>query len=86
MPVRSPGRRGIQHRRAPRDTDADLAGYRVYRAAAGGAWQKLADVSAVPNYSDASGEHGKTYRYAISAFDKAGNESERSSPVEIVVP
>jgi hypothetical protein len=29
-------------------------------------------------------EHGKTYHYAVSAFDKAGNESERSAAVEIV--
>jgi fibronectin type 3 domain-containing protein len=68
------------------DSEADLAGYRVYRSEGNGAWQKLADVGGVPSYSDATVEHGKTYRYTLSALDKAGNESERSAPVEIVIP
>jgi hypothetical protein len=68
------------------DSEADLAGYRVYRSEGNGPWQKLADVSAVPSYSDTTVEHGKTYHYAVSAFDKTGNESERSAPVEIAIP
>ena len=70
------------------DTDSDLAGYRVYRSEGSGPWQKLDDVSAVPSYSDTTAQHGKTYRYAISAFDKAAksNESDRSAPVEIAFP
>jgi fibronectin type 3 domain-containing protein len=31
-----------------------------------------------PVYSDSKVEAGKTYRYAVSAVDLAGNESERS--------
>ena len=31
-------------------------------------------------------EHGKTYRYAVTAFDQTGNESDRSAPVEVVFP
>jgi hypothetical protein len=70
------------------DTDSDLAGYRIYRSEGNGPWQKLADVNTVPSYSDAAVEHGKTYHYAVSAFDKTvpPNESERSAPVEIVFP
>ena len=68
------------------DTEPDLAGYRVYRSAGSGPWQKLADTNTVPSYSDATVEHGKTYRFAVSAFDKTGNESERSAPVEIAIP
>jgi hypothetical protein len=70
------------------DSDADLAGYRVYRSEGNGPWQKLAEVNAVPTYADATVEPGKTYRYAVSAFDKAVpkvNESERSAPVEIAI-
>jgi hypothetical protein len=66
------------------DSEPDLAGYRVYRSAGDGAWQKLADVGAVPSYSDTTMEHGKQYRYAVSAIDKTGNESGRSAAVEIV--
>jgi hypothetical protein len=70
------------------DTEPDLAGYRVYRSEGNGPWQKLADVNVVPSYSDTTVEHGKTYRYAVGAFDKAAkvNESDRSAPVEIVFP
>jgi hypothetical protein len=64
------------------DTDPDLAGYRVYRAEGGGAFVKVADTSTIPTYSDHAVEHGKTYRYAVSAVDQAGNESARSAPVE----
>jgi hypothetical protein len=64
-----------------RNTEPDLAAYRVYRALGDGPWQKLAESNAIPSYSDAAVEHGKTYRYAISAVDKTGNESARSAPV-----
>lgn len=64
--------------------EPDLAGYRVYRAAPGGAFEKIAD-AALPTYSDHAVEHGKTYRYAISAVDQAGNESTRSMPAEAVL-
>jgi hypothetical protein len=69
-----------------RSTETDLAGYRVYRALAGGDFEKLADVSQIPSYSDQRVEHGKTYRYAISAVDQAGNESTWSAVAEVPVP
>lgn len=69
-----------------RNTEADLNGYRVYRAEGNGALQKIADVSAVPSYSDRKVEHGKTYRYAVAAIDQAGNESPPSAPVEVTLP
>jgi len=66
-----------------RNSEADLAGYRIYRAVAGGAFEKLAEVTQVPSYSDRTVESGKRYRYAVSAFDKAGNESQHSAAAEI---
>lgn len=67
-----------------RNTDSDLAGYRVYRATAPGAeFQKIADLGSTPNYSDRQFERNKTYRYAVSAYDRRGNESKRSEPFEI---
>jgi hypothetical protein len=68
-----------------RNTEPDLAGYHIYRSMGGGAWEKLADVSQAPAYSDHQVEAGKTYQYAISAVDQAGNESPRSAPVEAAV-
>jgi fibronectin type 3 domain-containing protein len=69
-----------------RNTEPDLAGYRLYRAAADGAFEKIAEVSQVPSYSDHKVEHGKTYRYAVSAVDQSGNESARSAVVEVTQP
>jgi hypothetical protein len=86
--------KGVQTSTAPnsielnweRNTEEDLSGYRVYRAEGNGALEKIADVSAVPSYSDRKVEHGKTYRYAITALDQAGNESPRSSAVDVGMP
>jgi fibronectin type 3 domain-containing protein len=64
-----------------RNTEADLAGYRVYRAVGEGAFEKIADTSVLPAYADRMVEAGKTYRYEVTAVDGAGNESARSSAV-----
>ncbi len=69
-----------------RNVESDLAGYRVYRALADGAFEKLADLAAIPSYSDRKAESGKTYRYQVTAFDQAGNESSRSSTVTVSMP
>jgi hypothetical protein len=65
-----------------RNTEPDLAGYRIYRATDTGPLDKLADTSQVPTYSDRAVDHGKTYRYAVTAIDRNGNESPRSALVE----
>ena len=69
-----------------RNTEADLAGYRLYRAPAAGAFEKLADIAEAPSYSDRKVESGKQYRYAVSAVDRLGNESARSEPVAVTAP
>jgi hypothetical protein len=63
------------------NTEPDLAGYRVYRSTDNGALEKVADVNEIPAYSDHAVERGKTYRYTVTAMDKAGNESGRSATV-----
>jgi hypothetical protein len=86
--------KGLQGSAAPnsielnweRNTEEDLSGYRVYRAEGSGALEKIADVAAVPSYSDRKVEHGKSYRYAISAVDQAGNESARGAPIDVAMP
>jgi hypothetical protein len=71
-----------------RVSDGDLKGYRVYRvnAEGGGEPRRVAEVN-TPSFSDKSVESGKRYRYTVSSFDQAGNESARSAPpVEAVAP
>jgi fibronectin type 3 domain-containing protein len=63
----------------------DLAGYRIYRASDAGPFEKLAEAREAPSYSDAKIEPGKSYRYAVTALDKAGNESAMSGPVMATV-
>src|SRR5262249_11469321 len=68
-----------------RNTETDLAGYRVYRATAAGAFEKIGEAQ-IPSYSDRNVEHGKTYVYAITAFDQAGNESPKSQAAQALLP
>ena len=67
-----------------RNSESDLAGYRIYRAMGDGALEKLADVGPAPSYSDRSAGRVGKYRYAISALDQAGNESPRTPVVEVI--
>lgn len=69
-----------------RNTESDLAGYRVYRLISGDEEQKVAELQDVPSYSDRNMEAGRHYRYAVTAVDKLGNESQKSAPVEINAP
>jgi len=69
-----------------RNTEDDFAGYNVFRATGDGEFQKIAGPIDAPVYSDREIEVGKTYRYAVSALDRTGNESARTEPVEVVAP
>ncbi len=69
-----------------RSTEADLKGYRLYRSAEGGAWERIGELLEVPAASDRALEAGRRYRYAVTAVDQKGNESPRSPPVEIAAP
>jgi hypothetical protein len=67
--------------------EPDLAGYRVYRAGPGGEPERVAEVAAGrSSWLDESARRGVAYRYAVSAFDQSGNESERTEPVEVTLP
>jgi hypothetical protein len=73
------------------NTEADLAGYVVYRreaAATGSNWQRISPAQPVvgPGYHDANVQPGHIYRYAVSAVDQQGHESERSPEAEETVP
>jgi hypothetical protein len=67
------------------DTDADLAGYFVYRRdeTAGTGWERMTPKAvAPPSCSDATVVAGHKYAYAVSAVDQDGNESGKSGEVE----
>jgi hypothetical protein len=68
------------------DRDPDLRGYHVYRSSGAGAWERLGDLVETPSFSDRDVKSGMTYRYAVSAVDQSGNESERSKPIEVTMP
>jgi hypothetical protein len=67
-----------------RNTEADLAGYRIYRSVGDGPFEKVGD-AAVPAYSDRAVEAGKPYRYRVTAVDASGNESERSAEIAVTI-
>jgi len=72
------------------DTEADLAGYIVYRhePGAAAAWQRISPAQPVvgPGFHDANVQPGHTYAYAVSAIDRDGHESARSAEAQETVP
>lgn len=58
----------------PSGDDVGVAGYRVFRNGT------LAGTTATPSFSDTGLTVGTAYRYEISAYDAAGNESALSAP------
>jgi hypothetical protein len=67
-----------------RNVEPDLKGYYVYRSVDGGAFERLGELTNLPIYSDHRVEHGKTYRYAVTAVNQGGNESDKSPAREVV--
>src|SRR6266446_382263 len=68
-------------------TNADLAGYNVYRSDGNGEAVKLnSELVKSPSYRDSAVASGKTYTYSVSAVDVRGNESQRSEETSESVP
>jgi len=70
------------------DTEEDLAGYIVYRAASDGEWKRISGPKPLegPAFRDPSVEAGHSYRYAVSAIDLTGHESKRSAEAQEALP
>lgn len=68
------------------NAEADLASYQVYRAVAGGEFERVAEGLQLPAWSDRKVESGKVYRYAVTAVDQVANEGARSAVVEATIP
>jgi len=67
--------------------EPDLAGYRVYRQAPGGPAERVAEVATnQASWLDGTAQRGVEYRYTVTAFDAAGNESAPGEAVEASLP
>jgi hypothetical protein len=64
-----------------RNTEKDLASYRVYRDG-----QMIGANLTAPAYSDREAKQGVKYKYQVSALDNAGNESAKSPVAEGTIP
>jgi hypothetical protein len=69
-------------------TDANLAGYIVYRREAEAGWKRISPAQPLvgPAFHDAQVQPGHTYHYQVSALDHTGHESARSAETEESVP
>jgi hypothetical protein len=68
------------------DTDADLAGYNVYRSDGGPQNKINRELVNTSAYRDHDVTSGKTYKYYVTAVDVRGNESAPSSEAAESVP
>ena len=70
------------------DSEADLAGYIVYRREDGEEWRRISPAQPVvgPAFHDANVEPGHSYVYAVSAIDQKGHESAKSAEAQEAVP
>jgi hypothetical protein len=69
-------------------SEADLAGYSVYRSDVEetSGERVSAEILPSPTFRDISVQPGRRYYYRVSALDRAGNESAKSSPIAADVP
>jgi hypothetical protein len=69
------------------DTEADLAGYNIFRHEEGGQPLKLnSEPVKTPAYHDTNVRPGKEYFYSVSAIDERNNESPQSEEASEQVP
>jgi hypothetical protein len=69
------------------NTEAELAGYNVYRREEGGQAVRInSDLAKIPSYRDRDIQPGKKYFYAVTAADLRGNESAHSEEASESVP
>jgi hypothetical protein len=63
------------------NTEPDLAGYRIYASSSyEGPYERIGS-SIAPSFIDKGIPNGKTYYYAVAAYDGHGNESELSHDI-----
>ena len=69
-------------------TEANLAGYAVYRTEPGGDWQRISPAQPIPSpaFHDTGVQAGHSYIYAVTAIGHNGRESARSPEATETVP
>ncbi|MFL6660899.1 MAG: fibronectin type III domain-containing protein [Rhizobacter sp.] len=71
-------------------TDADVAGYRIYYGTSSRSYAQARGAGVVAGNVTSSTvtglTSGRTYYFAVTAYDSAGNESSYSSEVFKVIP
>jgi hypothetical protein len=69
-----------------RNTESDLAGYRIHYGNSGGSYTQHIDAYNVTTYTVTGLTEGLTYYFAATAYDSSGNESGYSNQVSCAVP
>ena len=69
-----------------RNLEPDWKAYKIWRSEGDGDFKVLLENVTQPTYSDRTAARGKRYRYAVSAVDNLGNESEKSKSEELTLP
>jgi len=69
-------------------TSPNLAGYNMYRAPDGVNWQRINSGGLIAStlYSDSTAANGSTYYYAATAVNISGEESAKSTPIQVTIP
>ncbi|NQX59987.1 S-layer homology domain-containing protein [Paenibacillus qinlingensis] len=65
------------------NSEADLAGYNVYVSADSATWNTAVDVGTAVNYTALNLTNGIPYRFAVTAYDQSGNESDKSPTITV---
>ena len=76
--------RSLQSTLGCAEVAANVAGYRIYRRAAGGAWQSVGS-SFVTGWADVNAQYDTLYEYAVSAYTADGFESGLSLPMQAIM-
>jgi fibronectin type 3 domain-containing protein len=68
------------------NSEPDLAGYRVYAGSASGSYGAPLDVGKVTSFNVMNLQAGKTYYFAVRAYNTSGTESGYSNEANKSIP